>query len=121
MLFTKNELTTQSGIYAIIDGKKQVIYIGSAEMFYNRWHRHRKDLRNNKHHGIKPPTHNEIPVVMLDKITDKPLQEFISMAEACRYCGKDHQWVSMIRDVLAGKRKTALGYKWRRGKVSNEY
>jgi group I intron endonuclease len=188
MFSGKNELTVQSGIYAIMSKTWTVLYIGSAKVFYNRWARHKKDLRKNKHHSsylqrhydkhgehsltfiivdfcpdnlllikeqyfldmynppansakragspigvkhsqhaneakrkyalennIRPPPPIKTPVVMLDRNTKEPIMCFHSMTAACIYCGKDYKWVSMIRDVLLGKRKTAFGYCW--GKI----
>lgn len=41
------------------------------------------------------------------------MQEFDSLADACRFVGKDHTWVTCITNVCNGKRHTSLGYKWK--------
>lgn len=42
----------ESGIYKITNIKTDDYYIGSAVDITNRWYRHKKDLRKNKHHSI---------------------------------------------------------------------
>ena len=57
---------------------------------------------------------NSKKVIMIDKDTGAELFEFNSLSAACRYCNRDHRFVSMITDVCNGKRRrTAFGYKWR--------
>jgi group I intron endonuclease len=45
-------VSKESGIYQILNKVNQHIYIGSAINFYERFRRHRKDLRGNRHHSI---------------------------------------------------------------------
>lgn len=179
------------GVYKIRNIINNKCYIGSSIVIEERWKRHKKDLRSNKHHSIvlqraynkygidsfefsiveltdnckciereqyylellEPvyniarfagaPTkgmkmskessdkkrkyaldNNIIPpketwenrqksVIQLDKETLEELNTFSSVAEACRYVGKDHTWVTCVSNVCNGIRGTTLGYKWK--------
>jgi len=46
-------LKYRSGIYKISNSINDRIYIGSAISLYNRYHCHRLDLLNNRHHSLK--------------------------------------------------------------------
>lgn len=67
--------------------------------------------------NIRPPKETYewryTPVIKLDKITGKELRTYKCLADACRDNGKNVDWVSMISSVCRGKRKTALGFKWK--------
>ena len=50
---------------------------------------------------------------MFNKQTNEFIKEFPSIAEACRFIGKSVQYASTLSSCATGKRKTALGYKWK--------
>ncbi len=50
-------------------------------------------------------------VAMMDKNTNEILKVFESIADACRYLGKEHS--GHIGSVCKGDRQTAYGYKWK--------
>ena len=52
------------------------------------------------------------PVLQLDKNTDEIIAEFNSIGEAARAFG-NYNYNANIARVCNGKRKTALGYKWK--------
>ena len=62
-----------------------------------------------------------IPVIQLDKNTEKPIQEFISTRAAALYMQahgytkdkKDESVSHHIADAARGKRKSAYGFKWK--------
>lgn len=56
---------------------------------------------------------NRVPVVMLDKETEKPIKEFDSMREAEDFIGKKNANVH-ISQCCNGIRKSAYGYKWKK-------
>lgn len=70
-------------------------------------------LENN----IKPPEKTwkdkQKPIQMFNKETFEFIKEFPSIAEACRFIGKSVKYASTISKCAVGKRKTALGYKWK--------
>lgn len=76
--------------------------------------KHKKYAKDN---NVKPPKETYesryLPVEKIDKKTGEILDTYKSVSEACFSNGKDYQWVSMITSVCRGKRKTALGFKWR--------
>lgn len=58
-------------------------------------------------------------VYQLDKKTDEVLNIFISVSQAAIYLG-DYAFNAHISKCLAGKRKTAYGYKWEIRPITNE-
>lgn len=57
---------------------------------------------------------NQVPVIMLDKETEKPIREFSSIIEASRFLGRNDRGSSAhISQCCTGKRKSAYGYKWK--------
>jgi hypothetical protein len=70
-------------------------------------------LENN----IKPPESTwkdkQKPIQMFNKQTDEFIKEFTSIAEACRFIGKNSTYASTLSSCAIGKRKTAFGYKWK--------
>lgn len=51
-------------------------------------------------------------VIMIDKITDEPLQEFLSIRYAELHLGIPDS-KGKINQVIVGKRSSAYGYKWK--------
>ncbi len=178
------------GVYQIRNLVNNKVYVGSSINLKERWRRHKKDLRKEKHHSIilqrawnkygeksfvfevlkeceeqnlrdfetellislepvynickeaystkgrlykeetrekhkkyarennvKPPKETYegryIPVVKIDKLTGEEIQTYKCLSDACILNGKTSDWVSMISSVCRGKRKTALGFKWK--------
>lgn len=56
--------------------------------------------------------HNKRTIIMLDKETEKELQEFDSAQAAAIYLGNS-TYKGHITQVCKGKRKSAYGYKWK--------
>lgn len=52
-------------------------------------------------------------VIMIDKLTNKDIKTFNSMAEAAESLGKNSRRSCNISACCAGRSKTAFGYKWR--------
>jgi group I intron endonuclease len=179
-----------TGIYQILNKETGDSYIGSATNIKSRWKRHKRDLKNNKHHSIilqrawnkysssnfsfiileecnsslleerenyflqsmfpkynickvaystigreyteetrakhkkyaiennvKPPEstwkNRQKSVIKLDYNTERELEEFISLSEACRAIGKTHKFASTISAVCNGKRNSAFKFKWK--------
>lgn len=69
--------------------------------------------------GIRPPESTwkdrRKRVSAVDPKTDLELKTFDSVAEACRWMGRDHRWVTMISRCCNGKSKSGLawGLKWK--------
>lgn len=84
----------------------------------------KKHIKYAKDNNIKPSKETYesryISVEKIDKDTGKILDTYKSVSEACFANGKDYKWVSMITSVCKGKRKTALGFKWKFNEIQSK-
>jgi hypothetical protein len=54
-----------------------------------------------------------IPILMFDKITNKFIKEFSSVATAARYINRNKTAENKIRRVANGERKSSYGFIWK--------
>lgn len=109
MAYTTQELS-QSGVYAILFPRKDMVYVGSARSFKQRWQQHRKELKANHHHATKLQNYwnkygsSEFVFVILE-VTDNLVEAEQSWLDAVQPFGD--QGFNTLRLAYS-----TLGHKW---------
>lgn len=103
----KNRLKTKTGIFSL-SKEERIINSRKGALAQSKEHK-----SNAGKIGGKLKKDKGISILMFDKITNKLIKEFPSIATAARYINKNKTAENKIRRVANGERKSSYGFIWK--------